>query len=50
MAQAYKQSVESYGISVIAFSALDIACIWLGLDTSMVLTRLDRAQKAHSAH
>ncbi len=49
MAQAYEKSGSKYGISVIAFTFLDGACAWLGLDATMVTSHLERIKKGRTA-
>lgn len=49
LARAYEKNAGPYGIRVIAFSSLDIACTWLGLDTKLVGSHLEKIRKAHTA-
>lgn len=49
LARAYEKSGAKHGISVIAFHALDVACPWLGLDTKLVASHLEKIRKAHTA-
>lgn len=46
LARAYEKSAEKYGISVIAFHALDVASAWLGLDARMIVTHLEKIKQA----
>jgi len=48
VARAYERSVGKYGINVIVFNALDVACEWLGLDPSVVLKHMDRAREVRA--
>jgi len=47
-ALVFLKQVEGYGVRVIVFNSLDIACIWLGLDVNVVRTQLQvlRAESA----
>lgn len=49
LARAYEKSVHKYGIDVIAFCFVDIACQWLGVNTDRIASHLDRLTKAPSA-
>ena len=36
----FLKEVEGYGVKVIVFSTLDVACTWLGLDVGVVQNEL----------
>lgn len=46
MARSYERSAEKYGINVIVFSDLAIACTWLGIDMAIVSQSLERMRTA----
>ncbi len=43
-ALVFLKDVEGYGVKVIVFSSLDIACTWLGLDVNVARTQLQILQ------
>ncbi len=47
LAQAYEKGMEKYGISAIAFSFLNGACAWLGLDAERVTPQLEKLKGAN---
>ena len=49
LVRVYEKSADKHGISVIAFSFLDGACAWLGLETKKVASHLDRVKKTRPA-
>lgn len=46
LARAYESSAAKYGVTVIIFNSLDVACAWLGVDSEMVLKQMDLAKAA----
>ncbi|HMS86714.1 MAG TPA: hypothetical protein PKD12_24180 [Nitrospira sp.] len=49
LAQAYEASGGKYGLNIVAFHSLDIACTWLGLDAKMVSSHLERLRQVRAA-
>lgn len=49
-ALVFLKEVEGYGVKVIVFSTLDVACTWLGLDVNVARRQLQtiRAQCGHA--
>ena len=47
-ARVYERSAAKYGVNVIIFNALDVACEWLGVDRTAVMQQVDRAKAARS--
>jgi hypothetical protein len=43
-ALVFLKEVEGYGVKVIVFNSLDIACTWLGLDVNVARTQLQILQ------
>lgn len=43
-ALVFLKEVEEYGVKVIVFNSLDIACTWLGLDVNVARTQLQTLQ------
>ncbi|THJ23677.1 MAG: hypothetical protein CAF44_001695 [Nitrospira sp. CG24D] len=43
-ALVFLKEVEGYGVKVIVFNSLDIACTWLGLDVNVARTQLQTLQ------
>ncbi len=50
LARAYERSASKYGINVIVFHDLDIACKWLGVRVETVLKSLDRMKAPGLTH
>lgn len=48
LARAYERSAGQYGVNVIVFNALDVACQWLGVDAGLILKHLERADTVRS--
>lgn len=48
LAQAYERQMKRYGVTVIVFNSLNVACAWLGLEEDRVSKHLDRLKDARS--